>query len=106
MSHELGLTWTWFGALYPIYMRGEAYLALHQGAKAAAEFQKIIDHRGIVLLDPIGALARLQLGRALDMAGDSNKAKAAYEDFFTIWKHADPQIPVLQQAKAEYANLR
>jgi serine/threonine protein kinase/Tfp pilus assembly protein PilF len=103
-SHELGLTWTWFGALYPIYMRGEAYLALRQGSKASAEFQKILDHAGIVLLDSIGALARLQLGRALAMTGDNNKAKAAYEDFFTLWKDADPDIPALQQAKSEYAN--
>jgi eukaryotic-like serine/threonine-protein kinase len=105
-SHELGLTWTWFGALYPIYMRGEAYLALHQGAKASAEFQKILDHPGIVLLDSIGALARLQLGRALALTGDMHKANAAYEDFLTLWKEADPDIPVLQQAKAEYAKLR
>jgi eukaryotic-like serine/threonine-protein kinase len=105
-SHELGLTWTWFGALYPIYMRGEAYLALHQSAKAVAEFQKILDHRGIVLLDPIGALARLQLGRVLALAGDRNKAKAGYEDFLTLWRSADPDIPVLQQAKAEYAKLQ
>jgi serine/threonine protein kinase/tetratricopeptide (TPR) repeat protein len=105
-SHELGLTWTWFGALYPIYMRGEAYLALHQGAKASAEFQKILDHAGIVLLDSIGALARLQLGRALATTGDNNKAKAAYQDFLTLWKDADPDIPALQQAKSEYANLQ
>ncbi len=106
VSHELGLTWTWFGALYPVYMRGEAYLALHQSAKAAAEFQKIIDHPGIVLLDPIGALARMQMGRALALAADMNKAKARYEDFLTLWKGADPDIPVLQQAKAEYAKLQ
>jgi DNA-binding winged helix-turn-helix (wHTH) protein/tetratricopeptide (TPR) repeat protein len=94
-----------FGNLYPIYVRGEAYLALHQGLQAAAEFQKILDHPGIVLSDPVGALARLQLGRAYAMAGDTTKAKAAYQNFLTLWKDADPDIPVLQQAKAEYARL-
>ena len=93
------------GSLYPVYVRGEAYLALHQGAEAAAEFQKILDHRGIVVSDPIGALARLQLGRALAMAGDRTRAKAAYQDFLTLWKDADPDIPILKQAKSEYARL-
>ena len=95
-----------FGALYPIYVRGEAYLAAHQGAEAAAEFQKILDHRGIVVSDPIGALARLQLGRAFALSGDKTKAKTAYQDFLTLWKDADPDIPILKQAKAEYARLR
>ena len=95
-----------FGALYPVYVRGEAYLAAHQGAKAAAEFQKILDHRGIVVSDPIGALAHLQLGRALALSGDKTKAKTAYQDFLTLWKDADKNIPVLNQAKAEYAKLR
>jgi tetratricopeptide (TPR) repeat protein len=94
-----------FGALYPVYVRGEAYLALHQGAEAAAEFQKILDRRGIVVSDPIGALARLQLGRALAIAGDRTRAKAAYQDFLTLWKDADPDIPILKQAKSEYARL-
>jgi tetratricopeptide (TPR) repeat protein len=94
-----------FGALYPVYVRGGAYLAAHQGAEAAAEFQKILDHRGIVLSDPIGALAHLQLGRALALSGDKTKAKAAYQDFLTLWKDPDPDIPILQQAKAEYAKL-
>jgi eukaryotic-like serine/threonine-protein kinase len=94
-----------FGALYPIYMRGEAYLAAGQGAKAAAEFQRILDHRGIVSIDPVGALARLQLGRAWTLAGDQSKAKSAYEDFLTLWKDADPDIPALKKAKAEYAKL-
>jgi cytochrome c-type biogenesis protein CcmH/NrfG len=92
--------------MYPVYVRGEAYLAAHQGKEAAAEFQKILNHRGIVLNEPIGALAHLQLGRAYAMSGDSAKARAAYEDFLTLWKDADPDIPVLQQAKAEYAKLQ
>ena len=95
-----------YGLLYPIYVRGEAYMALHQGAQAAAEFQKILDHPGIVISDPVGALARLQLGRAYAMSGDTVKAKAAYQNFLTLWKDADPDIPVLQQAKAEYAKLQ
>jgi tetratricopeptide (TPR) repeat protein len=95
-----------FGALYPIYIRGEAYLALHQPTQAAAEFQKILDHRGIVVSDPIGALARLQLGRAFALSADRMKAKAAYENFLTLWKDADSGIPILRQAKAEYAKLQ
>ena len=95
-----------FGALYPVYVRGEAYLAAHQGAEAAAEFQKILDHRGIVVSDPIGALAHLQLGRAFALSGDKTKAKTAYQDFLTLWKDADPDIPILKQAKAEYAKLQ
>jgi len=95
-----------FGALYPVYVRGLAYLAVHQGAEAAAEFQKILNHRGIVVSDPIGALARLQVGRAFALSGDRTKAKAAYQDFLTLWKDADPDIPILKQAKAEYAKLQ
>jgi DNA-binding winged helix-turn-helix (wHTH) protein/Tfp pilus assembly protein PilF len=94
-----------FGALYPIYMRGEAYLAAHRGAEASTEFQKILDHRGIVVSDPIGVLAHLQLGRALAISGDTARAKAGYEGFFSLWKDADPDIPVLKQARAEYARL-
>jgi cytochrome c-type biogenesis protein CcmH/NrfG len=81
-------------------------LATHQGAEAATEFQKILDHRGIVVSDPIGALAHLQLGRAYAMQGDIAKAKAAYQDFLTLWKDADPDIPILKQAKIEYARLK
>ena len=92
--------------LYPVYVRGEAYLAAHQGSEAAAEFQKILDHRGIVLNEPIGALAHLQLGRAYAMQGDTAKARAAYQDFLTLWKDADPDIPILIQAKAEYTELK
>jgi eukaryotic-like serine/threonine-protein kinase len=103
--YELGASRLLFGALYPIYMRGEAHLAAHQGAEAAVEFQKILDHRGIVGSDPIGALAHLQLGRALVLAGDKAKAKAAYDDFFTLWKEADPDVPILKRARAEYQAL-
>ncbi len=107
--YELGQTtsstygWT---ALYPVYVRGEAYLAAHQGSEAAAEFQKILDHRGIVLNEPIGALAHLQLGRAYAMQGDTAKSRAAYQDFLTLWKDADPAIPILIAAKSEYAKLK
>jgi len=92
--------------LYPVYVRGEAYLAARKGSEAAAEFQKILDHRGIVLNEPIGALAHLQLGRAYTLSGDTAKAKAAYQDFLTLWKDADPDTPILKQAKAEYAKLQ
>jgi serine/threonine protein kinase/tetratricopeptide (TPR) repeat protein len=95
----------YFGGLYPVYVRGEAYLAGHRGTEAAVEFQKIIDHRGIVAGDPIGALAHFQLGRAYAVAGDKTRAKSAYQDFLTLWKDADPDIPILQQARAEYAKL-
>ena len=81
-------------------------LAAHRYPEAVAEFQKILDHRGIVGADPIGALAHLQLGRAFVLSGDTIKAKAAYQDFLTLWKDADPDIPILRQAKAEYAKLR
>jgi hypothetical protein len=92
--------------LYPIYVRGDAYLAAHRGAEAATEFQKILNHRGIVVSDPIGALAHLQLGRAFALSGDKTKAKAAYHDFLTLWKDADPDIPILEQAEAEYMKLQ
>jgi eukaryotic-like serine/threonine-protein kinase len=103
--YELGAPRLLFGALYPIYLRGEAYLDAHQGADAAIEFQKILDHRGIVGSDPIGALAHLQLARAAAFTGDKSKAKTAYQDFFLLWKDADPGIPVLKQARAEYLKL-
>jgi tetratricopeptide (TPR) repeat protein len=93
------------GNLDPAYVRGLAYLAAHRAVEAAAEFQKILDHRGIVICDPIGALAHLQLGRAYALSGDKTKAKSAYQDFLTLWKDADPNIPILRQAQTEYANL-
>jgi eukaryotic-like serine/threonine-protein kinase len=104
-ANELGTVGSFY-ALYPVYVRGEAYLAAHQGKEAAAEFQKILDHRGIVLNSPIGALAHLQIGRAYVMQGDTAKAKAAYQDFLTLWKNADPDIPILIAAKSEYAKLQ
>jgi predicted Zn-dependent protease len=95
-----------FGALYPIYVRGQAYLAANQGAKAAVEFQNILSHLGIVYFDPVvGAAARLQLGRAYVLAGDQTKARSAYQDLLTFWKDADPDIPILKQARAEFAKL-
>jgi tetratricopeptide (TPR) repeat protein len=118
-TYELGETtdspigWT---AMYPVYVRGEAYVAAHQGSEAAAEFQKILDHPGIVLDQPIAALAHLQLGRAYALEAQSlhgadadaarAKARAVYQDFLTLWKDADPAVPVLQEAKAEYAKLK
>jgi len=103
-------------ALYPAYVRGLAYLAAHNGSAATVEFQKILDHPGIVLNEPIGALAHLQIARAYAMqaaaqkgtGADSAHAKAriAYQDFLALWKNADPDIPILKQAKKEYANLR
>jgi len=93
-------------SLSPIYIRGEAYLMLHDGNSAAAEFQKFIDHRGIVVNFPWGALARLQLARAYAMQGDTAKAKSAYQDFLTIWKDADPDLPILLAAKSEYVKLQ
>jgi hypothetical protein len=107
--YELGLPTLWFynwPNSYPVYVRGEAYLAALRGSEAAAEFQKILGHRGIVLNEPIGALAHLQLGRAYALQGDTAKARAAYQDFLTLWKDADPDIPILDEAKAEYAKLQ
>lgn len=110
MPYELGEPpssfFGFYGALYPIYVRGEAYLALNRGPEAAREFQKIIDHRGIVVSDPIGALAHWQLGRAFVSSGENTKAKTVYGDFLTLWKDADSNIPILKQAKAEYAKLQ
>jgi tetratricopeptide (TPR) repeat protein/predicted Ser/Thr protein kinase len=94
------------GGLYPVYVRGEAYLAAHKGSEAAAEFQKIFDQRGVVENEPIGALAHLGLARAYALQGDTAKARAAYNDFFALWKEADPDIPILVAAKAEYAKLK
>ncbi len=92
--------------LRPVYVRGLAYLKLHDGGAAAREFQKMIDHRGIVEKCPVGALAHLGLARAYALQGDTAKSRAAYQDFFTLWKDADPDIPILIQAKAEYTKLR
>ena len=91
-------------ALYPVYLRGEAYVAAHQGG--AADFQKILNHPGVVVNEPIGALAHLGLGRAYALSGDATRARSAYQDFLALWKDADPDIPILKEAKAEYAKLQ
>jgi eukaryotic-like serine/threonine-protein kinase len=93
------------GYLLPVYLRGEAYLMLHDGKAAAVEFQKFIDHRGLVANFPWGALARLQLGRAYTLSSDKNEARAAYQEFLGLWKDADPDMPIFKEAKAEYAKL-
>jgi eukaryotic-like serine/threonine-protein kinase len=104
--YELGVTtfstldWT---AMYPVYVRGEAYLAAHQDREAVAEFQKILDHPGIVLNYPIGPMARLQLARALSASGDHAQSAAVYRDLLALWKDADPNVPVVQRARAEAA---
>jgi tetratricopeptide (TPR) repeat protein len=93
------------GGLHSAYVRGEAFAAAHRYAEAEAEFQKVLDHRGVVGADSIGALAHLQLGRAFALSGDLSKAKAAYQAFLGLWKDADPDIPILRSARAEYAKL-
>jgi hypothetical protein len=95
-----------FGGLYPAYVREQAYLLAHDGTAAAAEFQKLLGRKGIVQNFVTGALAHLQLDRAYAMQGDTAKAKAAYQDFLALWRDADPEIPILKQAKAEYAKLQ
>jgi eukaryotic-like serine/threonine-protein kinase len=98
---ELGM-----GGLYPAYVRGKAYLLAHQGREAAVEFQKILDHQRLVGNSPIGALAHLQIGRAYAMQGDTARARAAYQDFLTLWKDADPDVPIFRDAESEYAKLQ
>jgi len=93
-------------SMYPVYVRGLAYLSVRQGTEASAEFQTILAHRGIVQTEPIGALAHLGLARSYAIQGDTDKAKAAYGDFLTLWKDADPDVPILKQANAEYAKLQ
>jgi outer membrane protein assembly factor BamD (BamD/ComL family) len=88
------------------YLRGQIELSAHNGTAAITEFQKLLDHPGVVLNGITGALAHLQLGRAHTMQGDTVKARAAYQDFLTLWKDADPDIPILKQAKGEYAKLQ
>jgi eukaryotic-like serine/threonine-protein kinase len=95
-----------YGTVYAAYIRGEAYLAKHDGAAAAREFQKFLDHRGLVVNYPLASLAHLGLARAYTLSGDTAKAKATYQDFLTLWKDADPDIPILKDAKAEYAKLQ
>jgi serine/threonine protein kinase/Tfp pilus assembly protein PilF len=103
---ELSIAPNFTTLMSPAYLRGEAYLMLHDGNAAAAEFQKFIDHRGVVMNFPWGALARLGLARAYAVQGDTVKARAAYQDFLTLWKDADPDIPILKEAKAEYTKLQ
>ena len=103
-SYELGSIWQL--PLYIVYMRGQAYLAAHKGAAAAGEFQKILHHPSIILDDPIAALAHLGVARGYALSGDAANAKTAYQDFLALWKDADPDIPILKEAKAEYAKLQ
>jgi hypothetical protein len=108
-EYELGTPLPQFevgGSLYPVYIRGQVYLSLDQGKEAATEFQKLLEQRGVVVNCPLGALARLQLGRSYAMQGDAVRSRTAYQDFFRLWKDADPDIPILKQAKAEYAKLQ
>jgi serine/threonine protein kinase/Flp pilus assembly protein TadD len=104
--YELGSAGSFSFALYPVYLRGEAHVAAHQGSAAAAEFQKILDHHGAVGNEPIGGLAHLGLARAYALAGESVKSRTAYQDFLKLWKDADPDIPIYLAAKAEYAKLQ
>jgi tetratricopeptide (TPR) repeat protein len=105
--YELGAHFTgaFPPAMYPVYVRGQVYLAMHRGAEAAAEYQKILDHPGLVFNEPIVALGHLDIARAYVVSGDTAKARSKYQDFLTLWKDADPEIPILKQAKAEYAKL-
>lgn len=100
--YELGA----MGSFEPIHVRGRAYLMLLDGSAAAAEFRKLIDHRGLVVNAPVGALAHPGVARAYALQRDSAKSRAAYQVFFTLWKDADPEIPILLEAKAEYAKLQ
>jgi eukaryotic-like serine/threonine-protein kinase len=104
-ANGLNFNHFYLGGLHSAYVRGLAFIAAQQYAEAADEFQKIVEHRGIVGADPIGAVAHLQLGRVFALSGDKTKAKAAYEAFLAVWKDADPDIPILKSAKAEYARL-
>ena len=109
LPNELGIPATnfvaLFGSLYSAYVRGQAYQALGRSAEAVAEFQKILDHSGLVFSDPVGAMARLHLARALAASGDRATARAAYQDLLTLWNDADPDLPLLRLAKAEFASL-
>jgi eukaryotic-like serine/threonine-protein kinase len=105
LPYELGGTLA-FPYLYPVWVRGQAYLAAHNGVAAVAEFQKLIDHPGIVVNQPVGSLAYLGLGRAYALSGDNVKARVSYQNFLTLWRDADPDIPILIAAKSEYAKLQ
>jgi tetratricopeptide (TPR) repeat protein len=101
-AYELGNA----GPMYPVFIRGEAFLAQRDGKAAAAEFQKIVDRPGVVLNNMVGPLARLGMGRAYAMLGETAKAQGAYQEFFALWKDADRDLPILKRAKVEYAELR
>ena len=107
-EYELGSPLPQFevgGSLYPVYVRGQAYLLLHQGKEAAEEFQKYLDHSGVAVNCPLAALARLQLARSDMLAGDMKSAREKYQEFFVLWKSSDPDIRILKQAQTEYAKL-
>jgi eukaryotic-like serine/threonine-protein kinase len=107
--YELGFPQPQFeegGLLYPVYVRGQAYLALRRGTEAAHEFQRILDHHYIPVNAPLASLARFRHAQALALTDDHAAARTAYQDFLALWKDADPDIPILKQAKAEYAKLR
>jgi tetratricopeptide (TPR) repeat protein len=108
-SYELGFPPPQFGPgglIYPAYVRGQAYLLLHRGKEAANEFQKLLDHRNMLGNSPMFPLTHVQLARALAMSGDPSGARQKYQAFFSLWKDADPDIPILKEAKAEYAKLQ
>jgi tetratricopeptide (TPR) repeat protein len=104
-KYELGQNSS-YATYWVLYVRGLAYLQQHDGGKATAEFQKILDHPSLNAVSPFPAMARLGLGRAYALQGDNAKARTAYQDFFALWKDADPDVPVLLAAKAEYAKLK
>jgi tetratricopeptide (TPR) repeat protein len=107
--YELGTPLPQFGvggSLYPLYVRGEAYLSRGRWDEASTEFQRFLNHPGVTVNSPLGALARLQLARSYAAAGQSGRARGTYQDFFALWKDADPNIPILKEAKAEYAKLQ
>jgi hypothetical protein len=104
--YELALTQSYINYIYPAYVRGQAYLPERKGLAAVTEFQKLLDHPGIVGNFVAGSLVHLQIGRAYAVAGDTAKARAVYQEFFNLWKEADPDIPILKEAKAEYAKLQ
>ena len=109
VPYELGVPATWagfFGNLYPIYFRAEAYLAAKRDSEAAAEFQRILDHPGIVFADPVGVMARLGLARARAARADKSQAGRAWNDFLTFWKNADSDIPIYRKTRAEYLSLQ
>lgn len=104
-ANGLSFNGWYLGGLHSAYVRGQAYLKAQRYDEAATEFQKVLDQRGVVALDPIGVLAHLQLGRVFVLSGDRSKAKASYEAFLAAWREADPELPVLNSAREEYAKI-